>query len=77
MANLFFIPGNQPERDRRGIRLFWKNFDPQEMKRLIDENLEGFYQDKDLVQRQKEYAHSFSYEKHFKEYQNYIPLFNL
>ncbi|SCD21346.1 putative glycosyl transferase 1 [Proteiniphilum saccharofermentans] len=48
---------------------FWKNFDPQEMKRLIDENLEGFYQDKDLAQRQKEYAHSFSYEKHFKEYQ--------
>ncbi len=48
---------------------FWDNFDPQEMKQLIDENLEKFYQDKDLVQKEKEYAKSFSYEKHFEEYE--------
>jgi len=49
---------------------FWKNFNPQEMKQLIDENLEKFYQDKDLAQKEKEYANLFSYEKHFEEYKN-------
>lgn len=48
---------------------FWKNFDPQEMKQLIDENLEKFYQDKDLALKEKEYAGSFSYKKHFEEYE--------
>ncbi len=48
---------------------FWKNFDPHEMKQLIDENLDKFYQDKDLAEKEKEYAHSFSYEKHFEAYE--------
>lgn len=48
---------------------FWKSFDPQDMKQLIDENLEKFYQDKELIEKEKEYAHSFSYEKHFKAYE--------
>lgn len=48
---------------------FWKNFDPQEMKQLIDENLEKFYQDEDLIRKEKEYANSFSYKKHFEEYE--------
>ncbi|WP_298653202.1 glycosyltransferase family 1 protein [uncultured Proteiniphilum sp.] len=47
---------------------FWNNFHPQEMKQLLDENLEKFYRDKDLIRKQKEYAHSFSYGKHFEEY---------
>lgn len=48
---------------------FWENFNPQEMKQLIDDNLEKFYQDKDLMEREKEYAQSFSYEKYFEEYE--------
>lgn len=48
---------------------FWENFDPQKMKQLIDNNLDKFHQDKDLVQKEKEYANSFSYGKHFEEYE--------
>lgn len=48
---------------------FWKNFNPQEMKQLIDENLEQFYQDNSLAENEKEYARLFSYEKHFEEYE--------
>jgi glycosyltransferase involved in cell wall biosynthesis len=47
---------------------FWKNFHPQEMKKLIDENLEKFYLDKDIIRKEKEYAGSFSYERYFEEY---------
>lgn len=52
----------------RDFAFFWKNFDAQEMKQLIDENLDNFYLDKDLTLIEKEYANSFSYEKHFEEY---------
>lgn len=48
---------------------FWKNFDPQEMKQLIDENLEKFYQDKGLIEKEIEYAQLFSSEQHFNEYE--------
>lgn len=48
---------------------FWKNFDPHEMKQLIDENLEKFYLDKNLAQSEKEYACTFSYAKHFAKYE--------
>jgi|AGTN01.1.fsa_nt_gi Glycosyltransferase len=47
---------------------FWKNFHPQEMKQLIDENLEKFYLDKNFIWKEKEYANSFTYGKHFEEY---------
>lgn len=47
---------------------FWRNFDPREMKQLVDENLLNFYQDKDLVKRQTEYALSFSQGKFFEKY---------
>lgn len=47
---------------------FWENFHPQEMKQLIDENIEKFHQNKDLIRREKEYANSFSFEKYFQEY---------
>ncbi|MDD5620237.1 MAG: glycosyltransferase family 1 protein [Proteiniphilum sp.] len=48
---------------------FWKNFNPYDMKQLIDENLEKFYHDRGLEEREKEYANSFTYEKHFAEYE--------
>lgn len=48
---------------------FWKNFDPLEMNKLVEDNLEGFYSRKELAEKEKEYASSFSYEKHFEEYE--------
>ena len=48
---------------------FWDNFNPEEMKKLIDENLTQFYQNESLADKEKEYARSFSYEKHFEEYE--------
>lgn len=47
---------------------FWENFNPENMKELIDKNLDNFYNDKTLAMQAKEYADSFSYEKHFAEY---------
>lgn len=48
---------------------FWESFNPVEMKKLIDENLEKFYRHEHLAEREKEYATSFSYERHFEEYE--------
>jgi glycosyltransferase involved in cell wall biosynthesis len=48
---------------------FWNNFDPQEMKSLIDDNLVNFYKNKELALYEKEYADSFSYQKHFEAYE--------
>ena len=47
---------------------FWDNFEPEEMKRVIDENLGNFYQSLVLAERNKDYAFSFSYEKHIERY---------
>lgn len=47
---------------------FWKNFNPHEMKELIDENLTGFDRNQDFIRKGKEYADLFSYSKHFEEY---------
>lgn len=54
---------------------FWDNFDPHQMKRLIDEHLEKFYRDEDFIRKEKEYAHSFSYKKHFEEYEKLYATF--
>ncbi len=54
---------------------FWENFNPQEMKQLIDENLEKFYQNKKLIQSEKEYASSFSYARYFEEYEKLYASF--
>ncbi len=48
---------------------FWENFNPHEMRRLVDNNLEKFYQDRSLAENEKEYARLFSYEEHFEEYE--------
>lgn len=47
---------------------FWKNFHPEEMKKLIEENLGDFYCNKDFIKEEIEYANSFSYAKHFEAY---------
>ena len=47
---------------------FWKNFNPIEMKKLIEDNLNKFYQNNTLIEKEKEYAQIFSYEQHFNEY---------
>lgn len=48
---------------------FWENFEPNSMKKLIDDNLEDFYKNNKLVIAEKKYADSFSYEKHFEKYE--------
>lgn len=48
---------------------FWDSFDPQDMKAVIDKHLDGFYQDDKLIMEEKKYADSFSYDKHFEEYE--------
>lgn len=48
---------------------FWENFDPQQMKTTVETNLENFYKNEDLIQQEKEYANSFSYQKHFEAYE--------
>lgn len=48
---------------------FWDNFNPEEMKQLIDENLTHFYLNISLSDKEKEYARSFANEKHFEEYE--------
>lgn len=47
---------------------FWNNFNPIEMKHLIEDNLDKFYQNNTLIEKEKEYAQMFSYEQHFNEY---------
>lgn len=47
---------------------FWDNFEPEHMKMVIEGDLEAFYLNNELVHKVKEYAYSFSYERHFEEY---------
>lgn len=56
---------------------FWDSFEPEEMKRAIDENLDTFYQDPALAEAEKQYAKSFASDRHFEEYQKiYNSLLN-
>lgn len=48
---------------------FWDNFDAEEMKLIIEENLDSFYSDENLIAEMVDYAYSFSYEKHFEQYE--------
>lgn len=48
---------------------FWNNFNPEEMKQLIDEKLMQFYQNESLADKVKVYAKSFANDKHFEEYE--------
>ena len=47
---------------------FWEDFEPEAMKKLIDNNLQNFYLSAEPAQKNIEYAHSFSYDKHMKRY---------
>ena len=48
---------------------FWNDFDPKSMKSLIDSHLDKFYEDKDLIKNEIEYAMSFTSDSHFKQYE--------
>ena len=47
---------------------FWKNFEAEQMKSVIDDNLNNFYNDKKRIQEEIEYAKSFTTDKHFEQY---------
>lgn len=48
---------------------FWDNFEAEDMKALIEENLDLFYNNKELIYNEIGYAASFSYKKHFEQYE--------
>jgi len=43
---------------------FWDNFDPEYMKSIIEKNIDSFYNDHELREKQIQYASSFSMESH-------------
>lgn len=47
---------------------FWKNFEAEQMKSVIDDNLNNFYNDKKRIQEEIEYAKSFTTDNHFEQY---------
>lgn len=49
---------------------FWENFDPKHMKKVIEDNLDRFYADKDFINAQHEYAFSFSMDRYMDNYLN-------
>lgn len=52
-----------------GYAFLWEDdFDTQKMINVIKENLPGFYNNKEHIRRMKEYAYSFTYERHIREY---------
>jgi glycosyltransferase involved in cell wall biosynthesis len=48
---------------------FWDNFEAETMKLLIDNHLEAFYNNKEKIQKEIEYAMSFTSDSHFKQYE--------
>ncbi len=48
---------------------FWPDFEPDNMKKLIEETLPRFYADEKFMEEQKRYAASFSGDRHFEEYE--------
>jgi glycosyltransferase involved in cell wall biosynthesis len=51
-----------------GNAFIWDNFDPDYMSQMIKEHLKSFYEDEQKIVKMKEYAFSFSYEKHIQQY---------
>lgn len=47
---------------------FWENFEANSMKELIDNNLDSFYQNENLMKEEMDYATSFTTNHHFTEY---------
>ena len=51
-----------------GHALIWENLLPEDMAKLVKDNLPNFYLDEERINRVKEHAQSFSYEKHVNAY---------
>lgn len=51
-----------------GHAVIWDNFETDYMVQSIRDNLLEFYKDTKRIERMKEYANSFSYEKHIQAY---------
>ncbi|MFV0536146.1 MAG: glycosyltransferase [Dysgonomonas sp.] len=49
---------------------FWENFDPEHMKKLIDSNLDSFYNNQEFIGEVIKYANSFTIERHMDAYLN-------
>ena len=47
---------------------FLDNFTPEHIKQVVQEKTDYFYQHPELAEQNKQYAHSFSYEKHMQRY---------
>lgn len=48
---------------------FWENYEPKSMSNYIRDKIDSFYNNKDYIMGEVEYADSFSYENHFKHYE--------
>lgn len=48
---------------------FWDSYKPEDMRDLITNNLDAFYNNKKLIQDEIDYANSYSYKKHFMLYE--------
>lgn len=74
---VFFSPATSLREIGDRYAYFWDSFEPEEMKRVIDENLDKFYQDPAKAEAEKQYAQSFASDRHFEEYQKiYNSLLN-
>ncbi len=51
-----------------GHAIMWEHLDTESMVQSIREHLPDFYKDKERLEKIKEYAASFSYEKHIQAY---------
>lgn len=49
---------------------FWESFDPEEMKELIVTKLPEYIQHSEFVSRNTNYARSFGYDRHMKQYED-------
>lgn len=47
---------------------FWDNFEAQHMKKVIDDNIEAFYNNPEFIKAQREYGLSYNIDKHFENY---------
>jgi glycosyltransferase involved in cell wall biosynthesis len=53
-----------------GCAFFWDSFEPLAMKEVIDRHLTDFQQNPSLAEKNRNYALSFSYQKHIEKYLN-------
>lgn len=47
---------------------FWDNFEPEHMKDIVEKNVTSFYANQEAIDKQIEYALSFTLEKHMDKY---------